>query len=70
MGLKGRGKIIPYPLPAGPLDYWPPVLCKCGNKAGRLTAWSDENPARRFVKCFSATVSGCVVFGRFGFGFV
>ncbi|KAG2549597.1 hypothetical protein PVAP13_9KG229400 [Panicum virgatum] len=36
----------------GPLYYWPPVLCKCGNKAVWWTSWSDENPSQRFLNCF------------------
>lgn len=47
----------PIPYRIGPLDYTPYVACHCGQKAALWISWSDENPGRRYLKCYRARVS-------------
>ncbi|KAJ1261121.1 hypothetical protein BS78_09G003800 [Paspalum vaginatum] len=42
----------PIPYRQGPLDYSPPLLCKCHAKSATWISWSDENPGRRYHTCF------------------
>ncbi|KAG8081075.1 hypothetical protein GUJ93_ZPchr0007g6005 [Zizania palustris] len=36
----------------GPLDYSPPTMCYCGNKAMQWISWSEANPGRRYFTCY------------------
>ncbi|TVU21865.1 hypothetical protein EJB05_31535, partial [Eragrostis curvula] len=43
----------------GPLDYHPAVYCKCQEKAALWISWSNDNPDRRYIKCYRARTGGC-----------
>ncbi|KAJ1299039.1 hypothetical protein BS78_01G501200 [Paspalum vaginatum] len=49
----------PIPYRIGPLDYTLYVACKCGQKAALWISWGDENPGRRYLKCYHARSGGC-----------
>ncbi|KAK3157524.1 hypothetical protein QOZ80_2AG0123740 [Eleusine coracana subsp. coracana] len=53
-----RHSNIPYRV--GPLDYHPQVYCECQQKAALWILWSDDNPERRYLKCYRARVGGCM----------
>ncbi|KAK3137256.1 hypothetical protein QOZ80_5BG0449940 [Eleusine coracana subsp. coracana] len=55
----------PIPYRVGPLDYFPPINCKCGQKATMWISWSDDNPDRRYVKCYRARSGGCDMYEWF-----
>jgi len=61
----GDGGVRQSPIPyrVGPLAYEPTVLCYCGQKAARWISWSDDNPGRRYFKCYRARVSECWIDG-------
>jgi len=42
---------------AGPFDYEPAVFCHCAKKAALWISWSDDNPGRRYFKCYHGRVS-------------
>lgn len=46
----------PIPYRVGPLNYFPLVTCYCEQKAALWISWSDENPGRRYVKCYRGRV--------------
>ncbi|KAK3153476.1 hypothetical protein QOZ80_2BG0173880 [Eleusine coracana subsp. coracana] len=37
----------------------PPVYCNWQQKAVLWISWSDDNPGRRYLKCYRARVGGC-----------
>ncbi|KAK3164360.1 hypothetical protein QOZ80_1AG0016570 [Eleusine coracana subsp. coracana] len=43
----------------GPLEYHPAINCHYGQKAAMWIFWSDDNPGRRYVKCYRAREGGC-----------
>ncbi|KAK3153437.1 hypothetical protein QOZ80_2BG0172610 [Eleusine coracana subsp. coracana] len=49
----------PIPYRMGPLEYEPPVFCHCRRKATLWISWSDDNPGRRYMKCYCAREGGC-----------
>ncbi|KAK3124630.1 hypothetical protein QOZ80_7BG0589630 [Eleusine coracana subsp. coracana] len=49
----------PIPYRVGPLDYHPSVNCHYGMKAALWISWSDDNPGRRYLKCYHAREGGC-----------
>ncbi|KAK3153474.1 hypothetical protein QOZ80_2BG0173790 [Eleusine coracana subsp. coracana] len=51
----------PIPYHVGPLAYHPPVYCDCQQKAALWILWSDDNPGRRYLKCYKARVGGCAL---------
>ena len=53
----------PVPYRVGPLAYSPAVLCQCRRKTPCWTAWSNENPGRRYYRCPAGMVR------KFGFLF-
>ncbi|CAN6292834.1 unnamed protein product [Urochloa humidicola] len=57
-GLYGL-RASPIPYRTRPLDYEPGVLCFCRRKAALWISWSDENPGRRYLKCYRAREGGC-----------
>ncbi|WVZ77330.1 hypothetical protein U9M48_025209 [Paspalum notatum var. saurae] len=59
-GEVGRRK-SPIPYRSGPLDYTPFVACHCWEKVALWISWSDENPGRRYLKCFRARLHAALV---------
>ncbi|WVZ87067.1 hypothetical protein U9M48_033762 [Paspalum notatum var. saurae] len=55
----------PIPYRSGPLDYQPFVACHCGKKEALWISWSDENPGRRYLKCYRARSGGCTFISWF-----
>uniref|UniRef100_K4A1A5 Uncharacterized protein n=1 Tax=Setaria italica TaxID=4555 RepID=K4A1A5_SETIT len=43
---------LSYPLPHRALDYEPAVLCHCRKKVALWISWSNDNPGRRYLKCY------------------
>ncbi|KAK3123176.1 hypothetical protein QOZ80_8AG0625460 [Eleusine coracana subsp. coracana] len=43
----------------GLLEYHSAVQCHYGRKAALWVSWNDDNPRRRYLKCFKAREGGC-----------
>ncbi|KAK3123346.1 hypothetical protein QOZ80_8AG0629100 [Eleusine coracana subsp. coracana] len=43
---------FPIPCHVRPLDYHPLVYYNCQQKATLWISWSDDNPGRRYLKCY------------------
>ncbi|KAK3153661.1 hypothetical protein QOZ80_2BG0179280 [Eleusine coracana subsp. coracana] len=52
-----RHSTIPYCIWL--LDYHLQVYCDYQQKAAMWISWSDDNPGRRYLKCYRAQVGGC-----------
>ncbi|KAJ1266509.1 hypothetical protein BS78_08G156600 [Paspalum vaginatum] len=57
--VEGLPRKSPIPYRSGPLDYTSFVACHYGQKAALWISWSDENPGRRYLKCYRARSGGC-----------
>ncbi|KAK3153657.1 hypothetical protein QOZ80_2BG0179200 [Eleusine coracana subsp. coracana] len=61
--LEDEARHSPIRYRIGPLDYQPPVYCKCNQKAVVWISWSDDNPGHRYAKCYKARDGGCDFMG-------